>query len=282
VESRGEVLMLRRVFLPSIILAIFAIAFAQETQPKSEIAALYPTLEAKEKVLHSAKIIKSKKLGHGITNPLKLTMKDGDVEFYAVFKDVDMRKAGMTQLRTGAEMDFKDSWQFDVAAYELDKLLGLDMVPVTIERKYNGEKGAVQWWVENAMTEGDRKQKGMEPPDKEAWNQAIFKVRMFDNLIYNIDRNLGNLLITPDWKVWMIDHSRSFKNLDTLKADTDLSRFSISFVNSLKKLDAASVKDHCGKYLTVYEIQAMMKRRDAILALYDKLHAEKGDSILFP
>jgi hypothetical protein len=273
--------MLRRTFLLFVLL--FSVwVFAQDSTTKPNLAELYPTLEAKENALRNAKVIKSKKLGTGITNPLKLTMQDGQTEFYAVFKDVNVRKAGMTQLKSGTEMDFKDSWEFDVAAYELDKMLGLNMVPVTVERKYNGEKGAVQWWIENAMTEGDRKEKGLEPPDKDAWNQAIFKVRLFDNLIYNIDRNLGNLLITPDWKIWMIDHSRCFKNLDTLKSQGDLSHFSISFINALKKLDEAGVKEHCGKYLTIYEIRSMMKRRDAIVQLFDKMHTEQGDSILFP
>jgi hypothetical protein len=275
-------LMFRRAFLLIVLLFGVVSVFAQDTTTKPNLAELYPTLEAKENVLRSATIIKSKKLGTGVTNPLKLTMKDGETEFNAVFKDVDIRKTGMTKLKTGAEMDFKDCWQFDVAAYELDKMLGLNMVPVTIERKYEGTKGAIQWWVENAMTEGDRKEKGLDPPDKDAWNQAIFKVRMFDNLIYNIDRNLGNLLITPDWKIWMIDHSRCFKNLDTLKSPGDLKRYSISSMEALKKLNEARVKEHCGKYLTIYEIRTMMKRRDAIVQLYEKMHAERGDSILFP
>ena len=211
-----------------------------------------------------------------------MTLQDGETLFYAVFKSVDVRKSGMTKLKTGMEIGFKDSWQFDVAAYELDKLLGLNMVPPTVERKYEGEKGMLQWWVENAMTEGDRKEKGLSPPDTVAWSQNLNKVRVFDNLVYNIDRNLGNLLITPDWKVWMIDHSRCFKNENKLKAEADLSRFSLSFVNALKRLDEAKVRERCGKYLSPLEIQSMMKRRDAIVQVYEKLHLEQGDSILYP
>lgn len=275
--------MFRKVSLSFILFLFVVSVFAQEAAEKQQdLALLYPTPEAKEKVLREAKIIKSKKLGTGITNPLKLTLLDGETELKAVFKNVDVRKTGITKLKSGAEMDFKDSWQFDVAAYELDKLLGLNMVPPTVERKYNGEKGMVQWWVPNAMTEGDRKEKGLNPPDADSWNQYLYKVRLFDNLVYNIDRNLGNLLITPDWKIWMIDHSRCFKNNDTLKAKTDMARFSLSFMDALKKLDETKVMDRCGKYLTTYEIKSMMKRRDAIVQLYEKLHAEQGDSILYP
>ncbi len=269
-------------FVVSFVLTIVFSVFAEETLQKPDLAQLYPTLEAKENALRNAKIIKAKKLGTGVTNPLKLTLLDGNTEFNAVFKKVDVRKTGATQLKSGVEMDFKDCWQFDVAAYELDKLLGLNMVPPTVERRYEGEKGMLQWWVPDAMTEGNRKEKGLNPPDPEAWNQYLYKVRLFDNLVYNIDRNLGNLLITPDWKIWMIDHSRCFKNIETLKSKSDLTRFSLSFMDALKRLDESKVKERCGNYLTTFEIRSMLKRRDAIVQLFEKMHNEQGDSILYP
>ena len=275
--------MLRKSLIPLWILVLVLAAFAdQEVAQKPDLDSIYPTLEAKENALRNGKIIKAKKLGTGITNPLKLTLQDGTTEFPAVFKDVDVRKTGATKLATGVEMDFKDSWQFDVAAYELDKLLGLNMVPATVERRFEGEMGMLQWWVPDAMTEGDRKKKGIDPPDKDAWNRYLFKVRVFDNLVYNIDRNLGNLLITPDWKVWMIDHSRCFKNVDSLKSSTDMKRFSLSLMEALKHLDQTKVMEKCGKYLSTYEVQTMLKRRDAIVQLYEKERSAKGDSILYP
>ena len=275
--------MLRKSLIPLWILVLVLAAFAdQEVAQKPDLDSIYPTLEAKENALRNGKIIKAKKLGTGITNPLKLTLQDGTTEFPAVFKDVDVRKTGATKLATGVEMDFKDSWQFDVAAYELDKLLGLNMVPATVERRFEGEMGMLQWWVPDAMTEGDRKKKGIDPPDKDAWNRYLFKVRVFDNLVYNIDRNLGNLLITPDWKVWMIDHSRCFKNVDSLKSSTDMKRFSLSLMEALKHLNQTKVMEKCGKYLSTYEVQTMLKRRDAIVQLYEKERSAKGDSILYP
>jgi hypothetical protein len=274
--------MLRRIFLSLFSLFLVYSVFAQEVTPAAKLDELYPTKEAKENALRNAKIIKEKALGTGVTHPLKLTLEDGDAVFYAVFKHIDEHKTGITQLQKGTEMDFKDSYRYDIAAYELDKLLGLDMIPVTVERKYKGDKGMLQWWVPNAMTEGDRRDKGLTPPDSDAWSQAIFKVRIFDNLIYNIDRNKGNLLITPDWKVWMIDHSRSFKNSDQLETENSLTHFSVSLINAMRKLDEDTVKQHCGDYLSTYEIRSMLKRRDEIVQLYDKLHAEQGDSIVFP
>jgi hypothetical protein len=80
----------------------------------------------------------------------------------------------------------------------------------------------------------------------------------------------------------MIDHSRCFKNNNGLKTDADIPRFSISFVDALKKLEEPVIKERCGKYLTTPEIRAMLKRRDAILEMYEKLYAQHGDTILYP
>ena len=122
----------------------------------------------------------------------------------------------------------------------------------------------------------------LNPPDPESWKQQIFKVRVFDNLLYNIDRNLGNLLIAPDWKCYMIDHSRTFKNVSDLKSPKDLTYFSRSLMEALQKLDEPTVKASCGEYLSAFEISTMLKRRDKIIQLYSRRVAKQGESIVYP
>ena len=109
---------------------------------------------AAEDFLTKAKITASKDLGEGITRPLKLTMElDGKTHF-AVFKNIDERKFGVFTFPDGtSEVNFQDSWQTEVAAYRLDLMIGLGMVPATVERKFNGSDGSVQWWVESMMPE---------------------------------------------------------------------------------------------------------------------------------
>lgn len=261
------------------------VSAAELQKPAASSASLAQPFASREEIeefLQNARIVKAKGTGIGITNPLKLTLDDGRVQHFAVFKSIDERKPGATQLAASTEIDFKDSWMFEVAAYELDKLLGLDMVPVTIERTYNGHKGSLQFWIDNCIMESDRLKRKLNPPDPTSWKQQIFKVRVFDNLVYNIDRNLGNLLITPEWKCYMIDHSRSFKNVDALKSPKDLTYFSRSLIESLQKLDEQTVKTRCEKYLTLYEVKTMLRRRDRIIQLYTSLLAEKGESIVYP
>lgn len=235
-----------------------------------------------EEALRTTKIVKAKELGTGVTRPLKFTLHNGQFEFHACYKNVDEHRPGLTRMEYGLEVDFKDSWRFEVAAYELDKLLGLGMVPATVERNFEGKDGSVQLWIVNAMTEKVRKEKHLEPPDTRRWNQQIAKVRVFDNLIYNIDRNLGNMLITADWKIYMIDHSRSFKSLDQLKSSKDLRLFSRSMMEAIQKLDESLLTAHCGKYLSSIEINTLLKRRNLILQVYDQQKASKGSSIEFP
>lgn len=266
-----------------VLISFTSIVYAETVVPASGLYSLpFQTKEEIEDFLRSAKVVKDKMLGEGVTNPHKLTLDNGKIQSYAVWKTIDDRRFGITQLSGGPEVDFKDSWKFEVAAYELDKMLGLNMVPVTVERSYHGSKGSLQIWVPNCMTEDDRLKKKLSPPDPLAWRQETSKVRLFDALIYNSDRNQGNLLIAPDWTLYMIDHSRTFKNLDSLHSSADLNYFSRSLVDGLRKLDKNNVTEHCGKYLMSSEIETLLKRRDLLVDLYDKLTNERGKSITYP
>jgi len=144
------------------------------------------------------------------------------------------------------------------------------MIPPVVERTHGTQKGSMQLWIDGCMTELERTQKKMQPPGPMGWRQQIYKVRVFDNLIYNIDRNLGNLLITPDWRVIMIDHTRCFKSLGELRMAKDLTFFSKSLMESLRGLNEKDCDARCGRYLTGPEIKSTLERRDKILALYEK------------
>jgi hypothetical protein len=261
----------RRTTFTLFVLLLAATARAQTTVPAGHTTTgPFATKAEAETFLRQARIVSAKGTSLGTTHPVKLLLEDGSVRHYAVFKSIDERKHGMTQLASSLEFDFKDSWMFEVAAYELDKLLGLDMVPVTVERTYSDQKGSLQIWVDDCMMESDRLKNNRSVPDTESWNNQMFKVRVFDNLVFNIDRNLGNLLITPEWKCLMIDHSRTFKSTNDLRTPKDLTRFSRSMMEGLAKLDAATIKTSCGKYLSGLEIKTMMNRRDKLVSLYQR------------
>jgi len=256
---------------------------AQEApQPKNSLLAPFETPEEVEEFLLSAEIVKSKGTPEGITNPVRLTLDNGRVQHDALFKAIDERKLGSTQLERSVEFDFKDSWKFEVAAYELDKLLNLNMVPPTVERAFRGSKGSLQYWLDDCISERERLDKKLKPSNPVLWNWQIYKLRIFDQLVYNIDRNPGNTLITPDWKAVMIDHSRTFKSVDDVPSAKDLKYFSRSMIAALEKLDESLMKEKIGEYLTPMEISTTLKRRDKILAIYQRLLKEQGSSVAFP
>ncbi len=265
----------------SVLLLVLFFSVASQAQ---EITPKQPTGTKKEleTLLQTAKCIKKKRLGTGVTNPEKVTLDDGTRQFYAIFKTIDESKKGITQLAGSVEFDFKDCWKFEVAAYEVDKLIGLDMVPVTVERTFDHDAGSLQLWIDNCMTERDRMEKHMNPPQPDEWRRQAAKMYTFDCLIYNIDRNLGNLLITPDWRVFLIDHSRTFKSLDMVKGLNDLKYFSRSMIDGMRKLNAADLKEHSSQWLTSMEIKTLLKRRDLILEHYEAVVAERGDAATFP
>jgi hypothetical protein len=261
------------------IVSLSATAHHRAEQPDS-LTAPFSSRQAVEAYLRTAKVVEEKRTPEGITDPLRLTLYDGRVRHDADFKDIDVRKMGITKLEFGAEYDFKDSWKFEVAAYELDKLLSLNMVPVTVERTHKGKRGSLQFWVEGEL-ERDRLKRNEKPPIAWKWNFQMYKVWIFDKLIFNIDRNVGNLLVTPDWKCVMIDHSRCFKCLGDVKGIKDLQIFSRSLMKALKELDEDTVKEKCSEWLTPPEISLMMQRRDQIVKHYEKLLKKEGNKITY-
>jgi hypothetical protein len=101
-------------------------------------------------------------------------------------------------------------------------------------------------------------------------------VYVFDQLIYNTDRNLGNLLITKDWKVWMIDHTRAFRTYKHVAEKRVLRQIDREFLNHLRALDRATVVQHLSEYLSKMEIEGLLARRDEIVSFFDQQIAAQG------
>jgi hypothetical protein len=215
-------------------------------------------------------VVNTRGTGKGVTNSLRATLSDGTVTHEAHIQQVDERKLTGPSAQ-GAELNFRDSWAFNVAAYELDRLIGLNLVPVSVSREYRGKPAAYTRWVDNVlMDEGQRINKKQQPPSPARWNETMQLIRIFDQLIYNVDRNMGNLLITNDWHVWAIDHTRAFRLHKTLKNPASVTRCDREMFDRLKQLDAQMLETRTGDYLSEWERSAILARRDAIVAILEK------------
>jgi hypothetical protein len=216
----------------------------------------------------------------GITNPDQYTLSDGTRTCRAAWKTVDEFKRGITSLEGGGVIvDFADSYKHEIASYELDKLLGTGLVPPTVERTFGGRKGSLQLWVEGAMTEAERKKKKITPPDPQAWNEQMYKVRLLHQLTDNTDfRNINNVLSDPSFRVYAVDFSRGFTIYADLRAPKELVRFARSVLEALKALDRPTLDAKLGHWLGGPQIESLLKRRDKIVALAAKHVAERGEA----
>jgi hypothetical protein len=235
------------------------------------------TVEEQEDFLATADIVSVRQLGTGFTKSQKAVLSDGKRSHPAHIQAVDIYMPLFKGQDGSQEKDFKDSWKFNVAAYRLAKMLGLThMVPVSVPRVVNGKTGSMDWWVDNVMfDEKTRRDRNVQAPDEGPWKKQLANVRVFDQLIHNMDRNQENLIITRDWKVWMIDHTRAFRKSTSLKNPKAITGCDGSLHKALKKLREEDVTRELGLYLTPEEIAGLMARRDKVLQQLDEIESAK-------
>jgi hypothetical protein len=259
---------------------IVAVALCLLAIPLSKAADDTPlTKEQIKEFLLTAKIIAAKQSGKGITHPTRLTLSDGKLTHDASFQAIDEHK-GSVQMASGrTEMNFSDSYKYNIAAYTLAEMLGIeDMMPVYVERKYKGDSGSLSWWLPVKMDEEDRLKQKLTVPDADAWNNQMYRIRVFDQLVYDADPNLTNVLIGEDWKVWRVDFSRAFRIYKDLRDPADLVRCDRQLLEKLKTLDGNQLAEKTKHYLTKDEVKAVMARRDKIVARFQQLISEKGEA----
>jgi hypothetical protein len=245
----------------------------------AQTAAVTLTREQMRDFLATAKILKGTQTPRGVTRPMRVTLSDGTLTHDAAFSSVDERRS-IERFPSGrVEFDFVDSYTYTLAAYRVAELVGLDdMMPVHVEREWRGDKGALSWWIDAVMDEGDRLKKKMQPPRPEGWNQQVYRMRVFAQLVADTDRNLGNLLIDAEWKAWMIDFTRAFRKSKTVLAPADLTKCDREVLQKLRTLTAEQVAAATKPYVGPPEIAALMARREQIVGIFDRLITEKGES----
>jgi len=247
-----------------------------------------------EKFLETADIVKSELIGEGVTKPWKLYLKKGDIEKKAAWKNPEERRG-----------DFVDSWKYEIAAYRIDKLIGLNMVPITIEREFEVKKGtfkkgALSLWADSKYNLLDVMEKNI-PIPKAALKQTDdtkYIGRFWDSLIANDDRTQENFRYTEDWRTIIIDHSRAFRFSGEYKKKLMngangikrkdgggpylILRVPRALYEKVMALDFGRIKQAVGPYLTDEEIEAIVARLPLIkneIAAMIKLYGE--DKVLY-
>jgi hypothetical protein len=261
-----------------LLVSVTPVAAGADDVPERPTRAAAPSDAEKEHFLLEGRIVHRKSAPGGTTLSLRVTLSLNGLEHDAHVQTIDVAKP-VLELRSGPEFDFRDSYRNNIAAYRLDRLLGLGMVPVTVLRHYETKPAAFTWWVDDVLMDAqEQSTKNVPPPDPDRWNCQLDAMHAFDQLIYNTDRNAGNLLIDESWWVWMIDHTRAFKVFKDLRSEKELGpRCERRFLAALKRLDEPTLRSSMEDLLSSGQIQGLLGRRDKIVAHYEKRIAKRGE-----
>jgi hypothetical protein len=235
--------------------------------------AAVPVLSPADQVrfLESAEIKRVRAAGKGVAGTQRATLSVGDLTHDVSIQMIDQSKMQF-QTAKRVELGFRDYWGFNVAAYRLSVMLGMDMVPPSVPRKFKTTEAAFTWWVDDViLDEMERIKQKREPPSPTNWSDQIHVMRVFDELIANTDRNQGNLLIDKNWKLWFIDHTRAFRNNKSLQSPFAIVRCEQSLLDAMKALSLEKMRAPLQAYLTNTQLEAILVRRDLIVSRIESL-----------
>lgn len=251
----------------------------QRLQPEAPRRAVGPRPrglddDALEQWLLAADVIGTEELAAGVTNPRRVTLRKDGVELRAVFKQLSTDFGAESRVRA---LNEADRFEYELAAYRLDRLLGLDMVPVTVPRSINGRRGILQFWIDDSITLQQMLQQKLRPGGWCEIEPQYNLMNVFDILIHNTDRTQQNALFTRDWMLVLIDHSRAFPTHERepvllYRGET---RVPPSLAERLATLDRATLQKSLGDLLHRRQIDALLKRRDRLLREHPAAAAEE-------
>jgi len=239
-----------------------------------QAAASTPALSAKiwegrnaefEEYIRTAEIDHFDDISLGVTHPKRAYFKPGGLVASVAWK----------VLPPGRPSGYWESYKSEIAAYELDKLLGMGMVPVAVEKRWKGLTAAAILWLTPIHP-----WKEMEPKPKPAkWVRQVARMKMFDNFICNKDRNAGNLMVDDDWNLFLIDHSRAF--ITDKDMAVKMEHIDPELWNRMLALDEPALTAAIGKWVEGGVVRSILARREKMKIAIDKLVAANGEAAVF-
>jgi hypothetical protein len=156
----------------------------------------------------------------------------------------------------------------ELAAYKLDRLLGLGMVPATIRREIGGQPGILQYVSADAITERHRATSGRGQDASCSLDKQIAVMYVFDALINNEGRSPSSMLYSSDdWLLVLVDHGRAFgvnpghpEHLEDMELEVG-----DQWRAALGKLDDDVLRSELGDVLNEDQLAALARRRDDLL-----------------
>lgn len=209
----------------------------------------------------------------GRTGPWVVSLDDGKTRKRTIFKYVNAQRPASPP----------DSYKYDLAAYELTKLLGIEMIPPIVEREVEKTMGTLQIFLEDCIREKERRRKKIEPPDPKAFGDAMEDVKVLEILTLDecMDRD-DTYIHREEWRVWRVDFSEAFFPSPELPEGCEITRCSKKFYQALLRLPDDVIVSTMKPYLNEEEIDALLKRKCLIIEKINKLIEDKGEAaVLF-
>jgi len=252
----------------------FGTSFHSKSQ---EVTQENATQKELENYLRKAKVVSKSRTG-GRGENWRVRLDDGKIVRHGFFKTIDRPRPTL----------LPDSYKYGIAAYELDKLLDLNLVPPVVEREIDSKKGSLQIFITGALLESERRLKNIEPPDPKRFKNTLENLSVFENLTYSPsfcgERELEDILIMDkeDWKVWRVDFSEAFAPSPELIPGCEITCCSKKLFQRLIDLDDNVIKAKLKHYLNDRDMSMLLKRKKLIVEKIKQLIAEKGEkAVLF-
>jgi hypothetical protein len=166
------------------------------------------------------------------------------------------------------ELPKEDNFAPEIAAYKLDRMLGLGMVPVTVRREVDGKQGTLQFVPADTMTERER------VTDGEGWGtpcplgKQVQAMYVFDALIGNPVRTPSSMLYSPDdWLLILVDHEHSFgTGIDRPQYQKEIELvIGDQWRTSLHEVESDILRAELGDVLDERRLEALSDRRDRLI-----------------
>lgn len=239
------------------------------------------TDEELREFLRTAEVVKLEAISRGVAGTRKALLRKDDTAMYAAFRTVSVEERER-RLGDRVILFFRDDYRNEPAAYALSELLDLDMVPPAVERTIRDQPGSLQVWLEDTRPAVELREDGIRAPDQKAILLQYYQMQVFDNLIQNLDRNQGNILVDEKWRVWLIDHTRAFIRDERLPSPSTVRRCERGLWERLRTVSDEEIQAAVEPYLPPPERSGLLKRRRRLVELIqEKIDTLGEEGVLF-
>lgn len=221
-----------------------------------------------EKYLKTAEVVSTTTDYQGRTGAWEVVLDDGTMKKKGFFKHVNRTRPHA----------LPDSYQYEMAAYKLAKLLDIDFVPPLVEREIKGIKGSLQIFMEDCRRLSDIKRKQMGFPEPVELEDALDGLAVFEILTGDQCRDDDDTLVQNEtWKVCRVDFSEAFSPYIDWEKDCGLSRCPKYIFENLSALDEKTIEAALSSYLNEEEMKALFQRKNRIIKRIKALIEKHGE-----